>query len=179
MANFYVTHHKFPTNPQYFTVTLQKVAGFDPEENPNFSPKVALGEEYWKVFIYTTGLDSFGELVGPVVAGVTGSAQTVNEFVEDKIADLCALIDWSQQGEFSPESDSSAPYISEQFPLVGQTDVPITSPVVLRVRDYLPGTGIDSSTVVMKIDGHLITPDVTGTKYDSTFSFSPKPILGS
>lgn len=179
MANFYVTHHEFPTNPQFFTINLHKVASIGGEPNPNFKPSYPSGERYWKLFIYTTGLDSSGESVGPVVAGLFGGDDTINEFVEETIADLCGLIDWSQQGQFTPEVDNAAPLVTEQFPQPGQTNVSISSPVVIRVQDPLPANGIDVSTVVMTIGGITINPNVTGNKYDSTFTFSPRPVYNS
>jgi hypothetical protein len=179
MANFYVTHHKFPGNPQFFTINLHKVASLGGEDNPNFTPTYPSAEEYWKLFIYTTGLDSSGEVVGPVVAGLLGGKETVNVFVEEKIALLCSQIDWSQQGEFTPQSDISSPIIVEQFPQPNQLNVPINSPVVIRVQEPLPGNGIDKTTVAMKINGISVNPSVTGNKYDFTFSFSPKPIYNS
>lgn len=179
MANFYVAHHKFPSNPQFFTASIRKVAGFRPEQNPNFKPKYAIAEPFWKVFIYTTGIDSSGNAVGPIITDVVGSEDTVTALMETKLAELCDLIDWSQQGEFTPQVDSAAPVIVEQFPTVGQAVVPINSPVVLRVQDLLPAVGIDSSTVLMSIGGLSVTPNVVGNKYDYTFSFSPRPIFDS
>lgn len=179
MANFYITHHKYPSNPQFFTVALHKVASLGGEDNPNFRPSYPSAEEYWKLFIYTSGLDSSGDLVGPIVADVFGSDTEINEFAERKFAELCDLIDWSQQGEFSPEVDSAAPVVVEQFPRQGQTNVPISSPVVLRVKDLLPGVGIDASTASLSIGGITISPSFVGNKYDYTFSFSPRPIYAS
>ncbi len=179
MANVYITHHKFPSNPQLFTVNLHKIASLAGEDNPNFKPSFPQAERYWKLFVLTTGLDSSGEAVGPIVADVFGGEADVSEFVDGAIADLCALIDWSQQGEFTPEVDSAAPVIMEQYPLSGQTNVSINTPVVIRAQDLLPGTGIDVSTVSMSIDGLSVSPSVTGNKYDSTFSFSPRPIYDS
>lgn len=178
MANFYVTHHRYPSNPQLFAVTLHKVAGIGVDENnPNFKPNFRLAERTWKVFIYTSGLDANGDPVQPIVGGVFGTAEDVNALIESKIAELCARIDWSQQGTYTPESDTDAPMISEQYPAQGQADVPISSPIVIRVKDPLPGTGIDPSTVVMTIDGYTVTPTYVGNKYDMTFTFKPRPIF--
>ncbi len=179
MATFYVTHHKFPTNPQFFTINLHKVMSLAGENNPNFQPSYRQAEKYWKLFIYTSGLDALGDQVGPLVADVVGSESEVNGFVESKISELCALIDWSQQGEFTPEVDSNAPVVTEQFPLPGQSNVSISSPVVIRVQDLLPGSGVDSSTVSMTIDGLSVSPSVVGNKYDYTFTFSPRPVYSS
>lgn len=179
MANYYVTNSKYPSNPQVFTITLHKVASIQGEDNPNFTPTFGQAERYWKLFIYTSGLDSQGESVGPIVADVTGTAETVNGFVENTLADLCALIDWSQQGQVDIEIDRNAPLVLEQYPVNGQTGVNISSPVVIRVTDPLPGVGVDPSTVSMKIDGFDVAPNVTGNKFDYTFSFSPRPIYDS
>ena len=179
MANHYVTNSKYPSNPQLFTINLHKIAGIPAETNPNFKPTFGVAERNWKLFIYTSGLDSNGDMVGPIIADVTGSAETINKFVENHIADLCALIDWSQQGELLPDVDRNAPIVKEQYPTVGQQGVNISSPVVIRVNDPLPGVGINPSTVSFKIDGHIINPDVVGNKFDYTFSFSPKPIYDS
>ncbi len=178
MANFWITNNRYPSNPQLFAVSLHKVAGVGVDENnPNFKPKFKLAERTWKIFIYTSGLDTDGDPVQPVVGGVFGSADDVNEFIELKVAELCARIDWSQQGTYSPESDTDAPYVSEQYPGQGQTDVSISSPIVIRVKDPMPGTGIDPSTVVMVVDGFAVTPDVSGNKYDMTFTFRPRPVF--
>lgn len=181
MANFYVTNNKFPTNPQLFTINLHKVVPLVPEDNPNVDPPYQQGESFWKLFIYTTGKDSGGDDVPPIVADVIGAEDTVNEFVENTIAELCSYIDWSQQGEFDPEVDRNAPVVTEQYPLPGQTGVPITSPVVIRVQDLLPGVGVDPASVVLKIDGHSVAPHAVegSNKFDYTFSFSPRPIFDS
>lgn len=179
MATFYITHHKFPSNPQLFTITLNKVAGLGGEENPNFEPSYPSAERYWKIFIYTSGLTSEGESLDPIVADLLGGIDTVNEFVETKIAELCALVDWSQQGEYTPQTDSQSPLVVEQFPNIDQTNVPISSPIVIRVKDPLPGNGIDVSTIVMKVDGLTVTPTVVGNKYDYTITYSPRPIYNS
>ncbi len=178
MANSIITNAKYPSNPQLFAVSLHKIAGIGvDEENPNFKPNYRRAEPTWKVFIYTSGKDADGEMVGPIVAGVFGSEDDVNDFINSKIVELCALIDWSQQGQYSPESDSAAPVVVEQYPNRGQTDIPISSPIVIRVQDLLPGVGVDPSTVVMTVDGFDVVPTATGNKFDYTFTFKPRPIF--
>jgi len=179
MANTWITHHKYPSNPQLFVTALYKVATLGGEDNPNFKPSYPSAEKYWKLFVYTSGKDAEGKALPPVVAGVRDGETDIDEFVNAAIAELCDRIDWSQQGEFLPEVDSAAPVVVEQYPLPGQTNVPINSPVVLRVQDLLPGNGIDVSSVSFKIDGLSVTPTAVGNKYDYTFSFSPRPIYSS
>jgi len=177
MANFYVTHNKFPRNPQLFTINLRKVAGIPAEVNPNFTPTFGIAEEFWKLFIYTTGLNSSGNNIQPIVLDVIGSYETVNDLVNGKLANLCSLIDWSQQGQYDPESDLAAPLVVDQYPARGQTGVPITSAIVIRIQDPLPANGIDISTLSFNVDGFDINPNVYGNKFDYTITFSPKPIF--
>lgn len=178
MANVYISHHKFPANPQLFAVSLHKVVGIGVDERePGFNPTFPTAEPTWKVFIYTSGLDATGRQVGPVAAGFFGSAEDVNKFIETKIADLCYQIDWSQQGQFQPEEDNWAPQIVEHYPSVSQENVPINSSIVIRVKDFLPANGVDLSTVSMVVDGFTVNPRITGNKYDYTFIFTPKPIF--
>ncbi len=178
MANFWITNNKYPSNPQLFAVSLYKVVGVGVDENnPNYKPHFRRAEKTWKAFIYTSGLDTNGINVGPVVGGVFGTAQDINTFIENKIAALCDLIDWSQQGMYTPQSDRDAPAVYEQYPVNGQTNVPIASPIVIRIKDPMPGTGIDPSTVVMTVNGFTVVPHVSGNKFDQTFIFSPRPIF--
>lgn len=177
MANFYVTNSRYPSNPQLFTIALNKVRGLGTkEDNPNFKPTYWLGEPVWKVLIHTSGLDNEGNSVGPIIADVVGSSEDVNEFVETAVEELCGLIDWSQQGAYTAELDQSAPYVEEQYPGRGQENIPISSPIVIRVKEPLPGAGIDPESVVMKVDGYEVTPSYSGNKFDYTFSFKPRPV---
>lgn len=178
MANFYVTNNKFPSVPQLFVITLHKVVGPSAiEENPNFFPSYSIAESTWKVLVYTSGRDSSGDLVGPIKADVIGSEETINDFVGEAIAELCALIDWTQQGQYSPELDKRAPVVVEQFPSPSQNGVSIASPIVIRVKDLLPGVGVDSSSVAMTVDGYPVVPTVTGNKFDYTFTYRPLPVF--
>lgn len=178
MANFYVTNNKFPAIPQLFVVSLHKIVGPSAvEDNPNFFPTYAVAEPTWKILVYTSGFDSEGSIVSPIMADILGSEETVNSFIEGAVAFLCAQVDWSQQGAYSPEIDTRAPVVVEQFPEVSQTNVPITSTIAIRVKDFLPAIGIDSSTVQMSVDGYAVVPTITGNKFDYTFTYRPLPVF--
>lgn len=176
MANFYVTNNRYPSNPQLFTVNLVKITKMGGEVNPNFKPSYPSAEPYWTLLVYTTGKDYNGKDLNPIAVDILSGLDTVQEVIDQKVAELCALIDWSQQGQFVGEDDSGAPSIYEQSPLSGETNVPINSPVVIRVRETLPGVGIDISTVSLRINGIQINPSVSGNKYDCTFTYNPRPI---
>lgn len=179
MANFYVTNSLYPENPQLFTVNISKIAKKGGEENPNFKPLYKSAEEYWTLVIYTTGTDTNGDTVGPVFADVLGSLETVKELVDDKVSELCGLIDWTNQGEFSALEDDNGPIIVEQSPSSGETGVSISSSIYLRLQDKLPAKGIDINTLSMKVNGISVNPDVKGNKFDYKIFYSPRPVYDS
>jgi hypothetical protein len=176
LANFFVNNHRFPRNPQLFTINLSKYATVGGEINPNFSPNYPSAEPYWKIAIFTSGKDSNGKEVGPVIADVLGSFESVNEFIEEKIRTLCQLIDWSSQGTYLPESDVTAPQVEEQTPFPGEENVAITSGIRIVLKDPLPGNGININTLSFKINGIPVSPKITGNKYGYTLQYNPRPL---
>lgn len=179
MANFYVTHHRYPNNPQLFTVNLTKIAKKGGESNVNFKPAYPSAEPYWTLFIHTTGKDSDGEDVDPVYMDVVGAETEVNDIIDQKISELCSRIDWSQQGSYSSEEDENAPTVIFQTPTNGQEDVRINQSISIRVEDTLPGSGLDFESVRMVINGIEVNPSIRGSKYNSLFYFSPRPVYDS
>lgn len=176
MANFFVYNHRYPRNPQSFTINVSKYVNIGGEENPNFKPNYPSAEPYWKIVIYTSGKDVNGKEVGPVIGDILGPYDNVNDFVQGKIKDLCSLIDWSSQGLFVAEADAGAPIIAEQTPFPGEEDVAITSGIRIVIREPLPGNGIDISTLSFKVNGIEITPMIKGNKYEYTISYNPRPL---
>ncbi len=179
MANFYVTNNRYPSNPQLFTVNLSKIAKKGGEDNPNFRPTYPSAERYWTLLIYTTGLDSNGDIVGPAAADVVGGLETVTEVIDAKVEELCSLIDWSQQGEFLPQPDAGAPTFVSRSPAPNETGVSINKAINITVEDMLPAVGMDVGSLSMKVNGIVINPKITGNKYNYTFSFTPRPIYDS
>lgn len=177
MATFYVTHHLQPDNPHLFVVDVQQIVKMKGETNTSYWQNVR-GEPYWEVIIYTSGLDSSGEGLGPYWIDVLGSEQSVNEVINNKVEDICRDIDWSKSHfideDLQEKADRYSPVIHWQYPSPGQVDVPIDSRIIVRLRDVLPAKGIDISTLSFKVGGFTINPDVSGNPYDYVVSYRPQ-----
>jgi len=176
MATFYVTHHKYPDNPQLFTINIQQVVKRKGEPETEFFYD-RRGESYWEVFIATSGLDATGASIPSYWADIKTSETVVDELVSAKVKEMSAAIDWTQQGAFSLSSDNLVPYIAEQYPASDSTEVPIQSTIRLVIKDLLPGSGLDSSTLVFSVKGIPVTPTVTGHPYELVLSYSPTPLF--
>jgi len=177
MATSYVAHHLYPDNPQLFIIDAKQIVKLAGEPSTSFWQH-RRGELFWEVVIYTSGLDSFGNSLGPYWVDVKGSEQTVNELINEKIRVICSEIDWTKsvavEEGFEAQADRYAPVIYWSYPAGGQVDVPIDCTVIIRLRDLLPAKGIDISTLVLKIGGYIVNPVVTGNKYDYVLSYKPQ-----
>ncbi len=177
MATSYLTNHLYPDNPHLLIVDLKQVVKRRGEPNTDFNQDNS-GEHFWEVTIYTSGLDSEGDRVGPFWVDVVGSETTVDELISEQIKAISNLIDWTKSpvavGDLTAGTDTFSPFVYFQFPERDQVNVPIDTRIILRLREHLPAKGIDSSTVVMKVDGFTITPDIHGNPYDTIVSFRPK-----
>jgi len=176
MATVYLTHNLYPGNPQVVVVDFQKIVKIKGEPNTEFY-RSRRGELYWHVVLYTSGVDSNGDSLGPFWYHTIGSETTLNDFINNKVNEIAGLIDWTRSSKvedtFSAQDDRYAPYIYWSYPSDGQIGIPIDSTVSIRLREYLPATGIDISTLVFKIDGFTVNPDITGNKYDYVLSYKP------
>jgi len=178
MANFYVTHHRFPDNPQLFTVNIELVLKRTGEPGTIF-PYGKRGEQFWEIYVATSGVDINGDEISPFWADVVTTEDSIDDLVAEQVKSICSLIDWTRGGDFSYGPDNRGPYLESQYPASNQTDIPITGTIRLTVKEPLPGSGLDISTMYMKVNGVPITPTVHGHPYKYQISFSPKPIYGT
>jgi hypothetical protein len=74
-----------------------------------------------------------------------------------------------EHGEASP--DTTPPYTTGHNPAKDVTDVPRDTNIVVHVKD--DGTGVDQSTIVMTVEGGVVTPTRTGDKYDYMLTYNP------
>ena len=170
MAVYYVTHHLYPENAQAFLTDVQQIATAQ-----------SGGELLWHIVIYTSGLDSNGDSLGPYYLNEYSSIETLDELITDKIAEIGELIDWSRSWYatgYTEGSDRVPPQIAWQYPTDGQTDVPIESVISIRLREILPSNGMDLNSVYMKVNDITVTPDVSGNKYDCLATFKPNVHYG-
>jgi hypothetical protein len=166
MAVYYVQHHLYPDNPQVFLSDITQITTVSSQ-----------GDAEWHIAIYTSGIDSNGDSLGPYYINSFSGIADVDTLISNKIEEICLDIDWSVSwygGEYEEGIDNLPPKILWQYPEPSQTSVPINSSVSARIVDLLPSTGIDLSSISMAINGITITPLVYGNKYDAVISFRPR-----
>jgi len=177
MSTVLVTNNKYPDNPVAFVVDFMQVVKKKGEPNTDFYLSNR-GEHYWEAVIYTDGVDSEGNFLGPYWIDELTTEGTLNEAINNKIKEVSKLIDWSMSPssgrEFEESLDVYGPIVYYQYPLDGQIDVPINSNIVIRLKDLPPAVGIDISTLVFKVDGFNIVPDIYGDPFDYVLSYRPK-----
>lgn len=181
MASIWVTHNLYPDNPHVFIVDFRKVVKIMGEPRTGFY-KNRRGEEFWEIVIYTSGLGSEGESLGPYWLDVYDSEQTLDELINNKIKDIIDnYIDWSKSSiideDLEAQIDRYPPIIYWSYPTAGAVNVPINSTVSVRIKDLPPAKGIDISTLVFKVDGFEVTPEISGNKYDYSLNYRPKVSL--
>ncbi|MDY6834656.1 MAG: PKD domain-containing protein [Chloroflexota bacterium] len=72
--------------------------------------------------------------------------------------------------------DTNPPYIAGRAPQPGAINVAPTSSVTVHVKDN--DTGVNQETIIMKINGSVVSPDITGTTADYTLTYTPGESFG-
>jgi hypothetical protein len=70
-----------------------------------------------------------------------------------------------------PAIDNTPPYTTGHSPAKGSVDVEPDTNIVVHVRDS--GTGVNQSSIQMRVEGSLVSPTITGTPYDYTLTYNP------
>ncbi len=70
-----------------------------------------------------------------------------------------------------PAEDNTPPYTSGHNPQKYSTTAAPNTNIVVHIRDT--GTGVDQSSIVMRVEGSTVSPTITGNKYDYTLSYNP------
>ena len=73
-------------------------------------------------------------------------------------------------------TDEEPPFTSGHDPAPDAVDVAIDTNVVLHVKDG--SHGVDESTIVMRVDDVVVTPDISGTASDYTLTYDPTSDFG-
>lgn len=170
MAVYYVTHHLYPENSHAFLSDVKQVA-----------TAASGGELFWHIVIYTSGLNSSGDSLGPFYMNEYSSIETLDDLITGKISDICELIDWTRSWYdtgYTEGTDRVPPKVVWQYPSDGQTNVPIESVISVRLRELLPSNGMDLGSIYMKVNGITITPNTSGNKYDCLVTFKPNVHYG-
>jgi len=68
-------------------------------------------------------------------------------------------------------TDTTAPYTTGHNPEASAINVQPNTPIVLHVKD--DGAGVDINTIVMRVNGAVVAPVITGTPADYTLTYTP------
>lgn len=144
MADFYVRNSLSLTKSVKFNITLRYLVS-----------KGDRGEHVWLLEIGTTYPDASGNPI-PARKIHRISVDNLDQLIEDNVAEMCALIDWSPLVD-----DKKAPYVTEVIPS-DSTDVSIESNVYFTIVEDLPAAGIDLSGVKVTLNNGTTEFDITG-----------------
>ncbi|MEW6606445.1 MAG: DUF2341 domain-containing protein [bacterium] len=75
------------------------------------------------------------------------------------------------QGQVDFYVDTAAPYTCCHIPARGATDVPRKTNIRLNIKD--DGTGIQQSSIIMKINHNIVTPTITGNPSNYLLNYTP------
>ena len=73
-------------------------------------------------------------------------------------------------------TEVAAPYTSGHNPADSANSVPVDTNIVVHVLD--DGSGVDQSTIVMTVEGTVVTPAITGSSSDYTLTYDPPADFG-
>ena len=98
------------------------------------------------------------------------SEEDVKDQIERGLSIIGAQVPWPNQQE-----DEYAPRIIEVFPQDESKDVPINSHIYGTLRDYFPTSGIDPSTIKIRVNGIDVTDEarITGEETQYRFRWIP------
>jgi hypothetical protein len=160
MAQFIVRNSLNPSKAVRFGVTFAQVV-----------PKDNEGEPIWVVEVGTDEPHLSGGDIPPEFINLT-SLDNLDLEIEKSVEIISAKIDWSPLDE-----DIRPPFVESCFPTDYEID--IESDVKLVLKDLLPATGIDISSIQMTVtaDGKDfdVTPElvVRGDPYEYTIKWRP------
>jgi hypothetical protein len=127
------------------------------------------GEAIYVLEFLCGALDSDGNPIETVIINNV-SAEDVKAQIEVGLDEIGRQIDWPNQ-----QDDEYAPRVVEIFPKANSTDVPISSHVFGTLKEFFPTTGIDPSTIKLKVNGIDVTSDLqlSGEEVEYKFRWIP------
>lgn len=156
MSQFIVRNPENPNNIVRFGLNFIKVAD-----------KYGDGGRIWVAEVATLAKDVNGDDIPPYYINTT-SKEKFNEEVNEAVSYLSSIIDWgaSLDDIFGPHIDYIEP--DDYY-------VDINSSINFVLKDRLPSSGIDKSTIKVKINGVDVTDnlDIRGNPYNYKVKWSP------
>ena len=97
------------------------------------------------------------------------------------VAQLVVTDDQGATGEdtvvVTVDFDPAAPVVTDQNPAPGETNVSTGRIISARIRDF--ETGVDIDSIVMRVDGDIVIPVITGSPSDYLLEYTPPGGLDS
>jgi hypothetical protein len=132
------------------------------------------GSQMWAIQASTSEVDSEGNSIPPVYKW-TSNRTTFTDDVNELIDTLCKQIGWNYT------TDTEPPKVVNHWPMRDDTGIPVDSEIVINIGEDLPSSGLDLSSIRVKVKGFDLTDQVTrkgnintcsiyvtpGTKYQS------------
>lgn len=163
MVVFYLKHSLAPSGKVVpVTVALSKEV-LSPYPDPAFPALYhPEGDGVWILTLSTNENDVDGNPIPTEFVNIV-SEDTVHIELEAALGRIGSKVDW---GNIS--SDDRPPRLVELNPPLTQTeDVPISSNIKMRIQDRLPSSGLDLSTLNVRLNGfQIVTSGVVQPGYD-------------
>jgi len=90
--------------------------------------------------------------------------------VSDEVPNISALSNVASSST-AALADTTAPYTTGHVPLGDAINIAPDANIVVHVKD--DGVGVDINTIVMRVNGVIVTPVITGTPADYTLTYDP------
>jgi hypothetical protein len=137
-----------------------------------FTITTSEGDPKWLLEVGTTYPDANGDVIPPKLVHLI-TLDTLEDEIEKAVSDMCLLIDWG-----ALENDTYPPYIDSYLPSDIE-DVLINTRVTAIIKERLPSSGLDLSSIKITLDNGMaifdITNDVviTGDPYEYKIEWVP------
>ena len=130
------------------------------------------GEVIYVLEFKCSALDVDGNRIEDVIIDEV-TADDVEQQIQEGLSIIGAQVDWPEQ-----QDDTYAPRIIEIYPTSNQKDVPITSHVFGTIKDFFPLSGIDPSSIKLKVNGIDVSDELrlSGNEVEQKFRWIP-PVL--
>ena len=146
MAEVMVQNMRDPSQLITIVVTLRKavIADIDPMD-----PK-------WVLEASTRETDEDGDPI-EAIKKYLSNHDTLTEDINELITDLCKLVDWNDVVDTDP------PELVGTWPTDGLQGVSVETEIIANIREMPPSSGIDLSSIRLKVKGFDLTDQLTIT----------------
>jgi hypothetical protein len=144
MAEVFVQNLRDPSQRVGIMVTIKRV----------IVTQDGTGTQMWAIQASTKELDADGNPIAPTYKW-TSNQTTFSDDVNELIDTLCKKVNWTY------EPDTTPPEITSHWPMQNDTGIPVDSEIVVNIGEQLPSSGLDISSIKVKVKGFDLTDQVT------------------